>query len=107
MRRSLLLAAVLPFLALPAAADTLHSLVGARDVGAYPVVAVTHLVVDQSLGDATRGAHFIAFARWALREGARSASQLGYAPLPPEVTRRQVRRLDALRPGTCPMARTL
>jgi len=91
----------------PASADSLHALVGARGAGAYPVVAVTHLVVDQSLGDATRGAHFVAFARWALREGARSASQLGYAPLPPEVTRRQVKRLDALRPGTCPAARSL
>ena len=94
-------------LATAAAADTLHGLVGARDAGAYPVVAVTRLVADQSLGDPRRAAHFIAFARWALREGARSAAALGYAPLPPSVARRQLQRLDALQPGTCPTPRSI
>ncbi len=89
------------------AADSLHGLVGARDVRAYPVVAITRLVVDQAIGDSTRGAHFLAFARWALRDGARSASALGYAPLPPEMARRQLKRLDALRPGTCPAPRKI
>lgn len=90
-----------------ASADTLHSLIGAVNAGAYPVVAVTRLIVDQSLGDQTRSAHFVAFARWALREGARSAVALGYAPLPASVTRRQLERLDALKPGTCPTPREL
>ena len=49
-----------------ASADTVHGLVGARHEGAYPVVAITRLIADQSLGDANRAAHFIAFARWAL-----------------------------------------
>lgn len=89
-------------LAPSAAADTLHDLVGARDAGAYPVVAITRLVADQSLGDHRRAAHFVSFARWALREGASSAAALGYAPLPPAVARRQLKRLDALQPGTCP-----
>lgn len=88
-------------------ADTLHGLVGARDAGAYPVVAITRLVADQSLGDEIRGAHFVAFARWALLDGSRSASALGYAPLPPSVRRRQLQRLDALRPGTCPTPRSI
>lgn len=94
-------------LATPAAADTLHGLVGARDEGAYPVAAITRLVVDQSLGDQRRSAHFIAFVRWALREGASSATALGYAPLPRAVARRQLQRLDALRPGTCPTPRSI
>lgn len=88
-----------------ARADTLHGLVGARDAGAYPVAAITRLVVDKALGDATRGAHFLAFARWALRDGARSATALGYAPLPPGELRRQLARLDSLAPGQCPAPR--
>ncbi|MBK7908139.1 MAG: phosphate ABC transporter substrate-binding protein PstS [Gemmatimonadetes bacterium] len=90
-----------------ARADTLHGLVGARDAAAYPVAAITRLVVDRALGDSTRGAHFLAFARWALREGAHSARALGYAPLPGSELRRQVERLDALTPGICPSPRTI
>jgi len=91
----------------PPSADSLHGLVGALDARAYPVVAITRLVADRALGDSTRGAHFIAFARWALRDGARTATALGYAPLPPEMTRRQLERLEALRPGTCPAPRII
>lgn len=88
-------------------ADTLHGLVGARDAAAYPVAALTRLVADRALGDATRAAHFIAFARWALRDGSRSAFALGYAPLPAGMARRQLQRLDALQPGTCVATRTI
>lgn len=86
----------------PETADTLHGLVGARNPQAYPIVAITRLVADHALRDSTRAAHFIAFARWALRDGARAATALGYAPLPAAVTQRQLRRLEALRPGSCP-----
>ena len=86
-------------------ADSLHGLVGARDPQAYPVVAITRLVVDKALGDARRGAHFLAFARWALRDGAHAARALGYAPLPPQELRRQNARLDGLTAGVCPSPR--
>lgn len=86
----------------PPGADTLAALVGARAVGAYPIVAVTRIIADRALADTIRGAHFVAFARWALTDGARSAGTLGYAPLPPAVARRQRQRLDAVRPGACP-----
>ncbi len=82
--------------------DTITAGVGARARGAYPIVGVTRIVADRVLGDSIRGAHLIAFTRWALDEGARSASKLGFAPLPLDVVRQQQQRLDALRPGTCP-----
>lgn len=88
-------------LALPGA-DTLLALVGARDTAAYPVAALTRLVAADALADPRRGGHLIAFLRWALRDGATSAEALGYAPLPAAVVQRQLARLDALRPGTCP-----
>jgi len=91
-------------LALPGA-DTLLALVGARDSAAYPVAALTRLVAADALADPRRGGHLIAFLRWALRDGATSAEALGYAPLPAAVVQRQLARLDALRPGTCPSTR--
>jgi phosphate transport system substrate-binding protein len=86
----------------PAAADTASALLGARARSAYALPAVTRIVADSALGDATRAAHLIAFVRWALTDGARAAAELGYEPLPGFVRDRIARRLDALRPGTCP-----
>jgi len=85
----------------PERADTLSGLIGARDSLAYPAVVLTRIVVDAAMRDATRGAHFVAFAQWALTEGAQSAIEFGYAPLPPSVAEVQLRRLAALRPGRC------
>lgn len=89
----------------PERADTLLGAVGAKAPDAYPAVALTRIVADAALGDADKGAHFVAFARWALTDGAGSAAEVGYAALPPAVALRQLRRLDALRPGTCPTPR--
>ncbi|MFN0097329.1 MAG: phosphate ABC transporter substrate-binding protein PstS [Gemmatimonadaceae bacterium] len=82
--------------------DTLLALVGARDTAAYPVAALTRIVAAGALADPRRGGHLVAFVRWALRDGATAAEALGYAPLPETVVRRQLDRLDGLRPGTCP-----
>lgn len=88
-------------------AEEVQGLIGASDSLAYPVAAMTRLVADGALRDSLRAAHFIAFARWALRDGARSAEALGYSPLPEPVTRRQLQRLGQLRPGTCPTPRSI
>lgn len=82
--------------------DTTLGAIGARNPAAYPVVGVTRLVADAALGDTARAAHFIAFARWALDDGAAVAAELGYAPLPDAIADAQRRRLAALRPGRCP-----
>lgn len=88
------------------AADTLSGLVGARDSAAYPAVALTRLIVDGALSDTVRGAHFLAFARWALTEGVRPAAEVGYTPLPAPVAAQQLRRLSAIRPGACRLPST-
>jgi len=91
----------------PERADTIVGVVGAMDPAAYPAVVLTRIIADQALSDTTRAAHFIAFARWALRDGARSAAEVGYAPLPEAVAARQLNRLEALRPGRCPTPRSV
>ena len=84
------------------ARDSASVLTGARGTAAYPIVGVTRLIADRVLADTGRAAHFLAFARWSVREGARSAAALGYVPLPEGVVRRSLARLDAVTPGTCP-----
>ena len=86
----------------PESADNTVGAVGALDPAAYPAVAVTRIVADAALGDAQRGAHFVAFAQWALTDGAKLAADVGYASLPEAVIARQRQRLSALRPGRCP-----
>lgn len=84
--------------------DDRASLVGAEAPEAYPIVGITRIIADQALGDTTRGAHLIAFMRWALTEGTADATALGYAPLPSAVRRRLDARLASLTPGRCPGA---
>jgi phosphate transport system substrate-binding protein len=81
--------------------DTVVGLVGAEAPFAYPIAGVTRLVADQVIGDAVRARQFITFVRWALANGAPEARELGYAPLPDAVARRQIERLETIRPGTC------
>ncbi len=85
----------------PAVPDSIPGLVGAREAGAYPIVAITRLVVDRALGDERRAGHFLSFARWAVREGGGSATALGYAPLPPRAADAVLRRLASVVPGRC------
>lgn len=82
--------------------DTTLGAIGATGATAYPVVGVTRIVADAALGDSTRAAHFLAFARWALADGATVAADVGYAALPEAIADAQRRRLAALRPGRCP-----
>lgn len=86
------------------ARDSMSVLTGARGTSTYPIVGVTRLIADRVLQDAGRAAHLLAFARWSVREGARSAAALGYVPLPDGVVRRVLARLDGVTPGICPTA---
>lgn len=86
----------------PETVDTLQGVLGAEAEEAYPVVALTRIIVDGALRDTTKAAHFLNFARWALREGATSAAELGYAPLPEAAAAHELRYLAALTPGRCP-----
>ncbi|WP_407524197.1 phosphate ABC transporter substrate-binding protein PstS [Methylobacterium oryzisoli] len=59
------------------------SLVDAAGEGAYPIVAVTYVVLPAATppGRATRSA--LTFFDWGLERGASAAAGLGYVPLPP------------------------
>lgn len=58
------------------------AMVNRPGAGAYPVVAISWLVIPRRYPDATRRERIVAFVRWALHEGAKEAGSLEYVPLP-------------------------
>ena len=72
--------------------------------GPYPIVTETWIVIDPHRVSEAKGRQLLAFARWALHEGAQSARSLEYAPLPPATVARYDSVIAKLRFGaaTCP-----
>ena len=69
------------------------SITNAPGPNAYPIASFTWLLVYAEPEDARRGRAVAGFLRWALTDGQKEASPLGYAPLPESVVRAE---LDAL-----------
>lgn len=75
------------------------SLVDAAGERSYPITSWTYLLVPQNFADCTRGRAVADLVRWMLTEGDASASELGYAPLPENVEREALARVDGLTCG--------
>jgi len=78
------------------------SLLDAKGKQAYPLAAFTWLLIAPSQLSATKRTALADFLRWALLEGAPSASSMGYVPLPSAVADAVLARVDgALRCDPC------
>jgi phosphate transport system substrate-binding protein len=64
------------------------SITNAPGRGAYPIASFTWLLVPQRFRDGVKGRDIVEFLRWMIDRGERSASDLGYAPLPANVARK-------------------
>lgn len=64
--------------------------------GAYPVATFTWLLFPREFSDKTKKTAWVEFLRWALTEGQRQSSALGFAPLPKTVAERQLRIVDGV-----------
>lgn len=62
---------------------------------AYPIVGVSYALLYQKQ-PAEPGRAIVAFLKWALQEGQSYTADLGYAPLPPELSRRGAELLDTV-----------
>ncbi len=85
-----------------AAAKPVHgqiSLVDSDAPAAYPITALTYVVVPKDLRDAERGTAVAKFLWWAIHDGQRFARTLDYAELPPELVLRGESALRELRSG--------
>lgn len=63
--------------------DYRMSITNSSGKGSYPISSFTYLLVRQDMSSSPKGAPFVNFLKWALREGQESAKALDYAPLPP------------------------
>jgi len=70
------------------------SITNAPGKGAYPISSFTWLLFYEKPGDRKKSKIMVDFVKWALTEGQKYASDLGYAPLPPEVVTLE---MDALK----------
>jgi phosphate transport system substrate-binding protein len=59
------------------------SIVDADDDAAYPIAALSLVVLPRDIKDPARGAPLVRFLWWAIHEGQKLSAELGYAPLPP------------------------
>jgi len=64
------------------AQDVRAPIVDAPGAGAYPISALTFLLVNQDMPDARKAAALRDFIAWAIHDGQAMAEPLDYAPLP-------------------------
>jgi len=83
--------------ALPLNDDARVVLLDSDDEGAYPIAALSFVVVPRDAADRGKGEALAKFLWWAVHDGQRFARALDYAPLPPPLVARAERALAGLR----------
>ena len=77
--------------------DFRFSITNAPGNDAYPIAGATWLLVYQQQKDANKGKKLVEFLKWALTKGEAMAKDLNYAPLPPEVQQRVLKRIEEIK----------
>lgn len=73
------------------------SITNAPGKGVYPISSFTWFLFYESPKDKQRARIMVDFTKWALTEGQKYASELGYAPLPESVVRLEMEALKKIR----------
>jgi phosphate transport system substrate-binding protein len=82
---------------LPPTSDLRVSLVNAPGKDAYPISAMTFVLIYQNQSDPAKGKKLIDFLKWAIHDGQASAAALDYAPLPKNVVAMLDKRLATVK----------
>lgn len=77
--------------------DFRFSMVNPPGAKAYPIAGATWLLVYQNQKDAVKGKKLVEFLRWAFNDGEKMATTLDYAPLPENVIKRVLARVDEIK----------
>ncbi len=77
--------------------DFRFSMVNPPGAKAYPIAGATWLLVYQDQKDAAKGRKLLEFLRWAYNDGEKMATSLDYAPLPENVIKRVLARIDEIK----------
>jgi phosphate transport system substrate-binding protein len=80
-------------------ADFRVSITNAAGSGAYPISSFTWLLLYEDPKDKAQSKAMVDFVKWALTEGQRFASELGYAPLPADVVKEELAALERVKVG--------
>ena len=78
-------------------ADFRVSITNAPGPGAYPISSFTWLLLYQAPSDTTRSKAMVDFVKWALTDGQKFATDLGYAPVPAAVVQRELTALGTIK----------
>lgn len=83
--------------AAPIPADFRVSITHPAAAGAYPISSFTWLLLYQNATDGPRARAMVDFVRWAITDGQKFATELGYARLPDNVVERELAALATIR----------
>jgi phosphate transport system substrate-binding protein len=78
-------------------ADFRVSITNAPGKGVYPISSFTWLLLYENPKDKTQAKMMVDFVKWALADGQKFASPLGYAPLPAEVVKLELAALARIK----------
>jgi phosphate transport system substrate-binding protein len=78
-------------------ADFRVSITNAAGPGAYPISSFTWLLLYQDAANKAHARAMVDFMKWALTDGQKLATQLGYAPLPAEVVQLEMAALATIK----------
>jgi len=73
------------------------SITNAPGNNVYPISSFTWLLFNEHPGDKTKAKTMVDFAKWALTDGQRFTTELGYAPLPKEVVAMEMQALNRIK----------
>jgi phosphate transport system substrate-binding protein len=77
--------------------DFRFSMTDAPGKDSYPIAGATWLLVYEQQKDAVKGKKLVEFLKWALTKGEDMAKELDYAPLPPQLRDRVLKRVDEIK----------
>ncbi len=83
---------------LPNMPETLTaSIVNPKGEGAYPISSYTYLLLFEGGKDPAKQKNIVDFIKWALGDGQKFAKELGYSPLPADVSKKALEKLDKIK----------
>ena len=78
-------------------ADFRVSITNAPGAGVYPISSFTWLLLYENPKDKAQSKAMVEFMKWALTDGQKMATDLGYAPLPAEVVKLELAALATIK----------
>ena len=79
--------------------DFRFSMTNDGGAGSYPISGVTWMLVYEKQENAEKGGKMVEFLKWALTKGEDMAKPLEYAPLPPDLRERVLKRVAEIKVG--------